>query len=247
MIVTLHESASAPIFLGDYHVEMFAKKTLPQSLVDECYNALVAGSMKPSYVEAVRTYFSIKKFIVFGTPTSYGTFEMNHDPRDRSTNIEIAAMCMGGEGVKIAGPWGRYPYTAAHGVMHAAISARVCKLKALDPTEIFDPSVDPNVLQNGPISVLATHGERAIQTYETPGPDSATTETLARRFGYFAYSGDPDCRWDVAALDPRDADKLGSAESARTTCIESAHRLRALTRSFMDAGITDFWGLDAAP
>jgi len=245
VIVTLHESASPPMFLGDYHVEFYAKFPVSSTLNDRCYAALHGESVSSTLVEEVTPFFAVKKFTALTEPTSYGTYLMNHDPRDRSSNIEIAAMCLGGEGVQMAGPWGKWPYTAAHGIMHAALAARVCSLKSLDPMATFDVSVKPDVLQNGPIYVASTHGERAIQTYDTPGPGGSSSEDQARRFGYFAYSGDPDCRWDIAAFDPRDAAKLGSAESARATCMDSASKLRHAISELMKQPFRGMMGLDA--
>jgi hypothetical protein len=121
--------------------------------------------------------------------------------------------------------------------MHCAINARVAKLKNIDLTATFDVSVDPNVLQNGPIHVLSTHGERALQT------NDLGADTIPAR-GYFAYSGDPDCRWDLAALDPRDAHLLADANNAVLTCHKSADTIRNVSHILSGLPIANYWGLD---
>jgi hypothetical protein len=237
MLVTCHQSASPPIRLHDYHLEFGLKDgvVLAASLIAACKRATNAADIDWL---AMRAAFNIYKNDPLVTATSYGTFEMNHDPRDGSANVEIAALCMGGEGVSVAGPWGRWPYTYIHCAMHAALVARVCQLKDLDTLGTFDAGIAPNIMQNGPISVVSTHGERAWQTY-----DIGQGGKIAER-GYFAYSGDPNCRWDCIARDPSEAAQCATYDGALRSARATAAWIRSMAHSVKAAGITDMWGLD---
>jgi hypothetical protein len=230
-IITAHWSATAPVRLHEYHIEfgvraeVAAKQLAPFDL-----------TMPASRIDfaALQSLFTINKNYDFSTATGYGTWKMNHDPRDHSPNIEIAAMCMGGSNVGIS-QWGTYPFTCAHAWMMAALMARVAALKKIDTGGSFDGTAFGFI--NNPIANLSTHAERALQT---PSPDA----TVRPNLGYFLYSGDPDCRWDLAALDPSKAGVLGSADTARTSAIASASWLRSHAHDIKSAGILDFWGLD---
>lgn len=240
MLITNHWSVSSPGKLGDYHVEFALKMPFAVAYISECYALLKNPStakLKAFNLDMHAEHFNIWKNDALTKVTDYGTFHMNHDPRDRSANIEIAAMCMDGSDVQVEGPWGPHPYTAAHALMHAALNARVAKLKGLDPQASFSTSVEPNVLQNGPIYVLSTHGERALQTKD------GTDATVPSR-GYFAYSGDGNCRWDLAALDVRDAHLLAEANSAVETCRRSAMTMRIVTHLFLELPMNNMFGLD---
>jgi len=109
-------------------------------------------------------------------------------------------------------------------------------LKKIDTGGSFATDVEPSVLQNGPIFNVSTHAERALQT-KNPGVPHP-------ELGYFIYSGDPDCRWDISVLDPSDVAKLTSATAAATAAKASAAWIRAHAHALVAAGITDFWGLD---
>lgn len=236
MLITAHWSATGPYRINDYHVEYGAKNGISAAL-----NQTAENATDPSQVDwkALKAAFNVWKNTQFGTPTDYGTWHLNHDPRDGSANIEVGALCMGGEGVSITGPWGAYPYTYAHGWMHAAIIARICFLKKIDPNSSFPVSVEPGVLQNGPIYSVSTHAERALQTQ-----DSAAV--LRPTFGYFAYSGDGDCRWDIACRDVKDAPKLAKPADAKTEALANAAWLRHQTAAILKTLTpkSSMWGLD---
>jgi hypothetical protein len=232
MLLTAHWSATSNQRIRDYHVEYAAISAVPQTLIDECYNATDASQI--DWASLVK-YFVVWKNFDFETATSYGTYLLNHDPNG-SPNIELGALCMGGEGVGTSS-FGKWPYTAAHFAMHAGIAARVALLKGVNPSEAFDDGA----LQNGPFYRLSTHGERAIQTPD--GPDA----TLRPSFGYFIYSGDPDSRWDIAVKDPRDIAQLRTPDGAFAIARTTAHQLRALTDSIVAGGVSDYWNLDKDP
>lgn len=240
MLITNHWSVSGLNKLKDYHVEFALTGTVSSITQKQCY-ALVskvdAVALKAFNVDTLKKAFTIYKNFPFTQPTTYGTYLINNDPRDNSSNIEIAMLGMDGANVQVQGPWGSHPYTAAHAIMHAAINARVCKLKGINPIDSFPTSIEPSILQNGPIYVLSTHGERALQTNDQ-GDD-----TIPER-GYFAYSGDSNCRWDIAALDELDAHHLADGHQAVLWCKQSAGILRQLTNIFFSAPIADYWGLN---
>ena len=234
MLITNHWSVTpAGTRLGEYHVEFGLKPGTNVAI----FNKEVLTGDGGQVTSAVRGAFNIWKNVDLTTPTSYGTWNVNHDPRDQSANVEIASLCMGGEGVSVAGPWGSEPFTFAHFLMHCHLTARVCKLKGLDPLGSFASSEFPDLLQNGPIHTASTHGERAIQTIDN-------IKTLRPSFGYFAYSGDPDCRWDLAAPDYTMANLLATPQGAYSTCLTTAGQLRSIAAKILTAGITDMWGLD---
>jgi hypothetical protein len=232
MILTHHWSASGPSRIREYHVEYALKSSLSSAL----HQHLVAAKSQAdvNWIE-LRAMFDVWKNVDLATPTDYGTWHMNHDPRDGSANVEIGALCMGGERVTVAGPWGSYPFTIAHAWMGIGIGARVAAMKNLDANASFEA---PG-FQNGPLHVISTHAERAIQT-----PDSAAT--LRPSYGYFAYSGDGDCRWDLSARDAGEASVLATPAGAYASALKTAAWIRAMTHEAKSAGIHDFWGLDGS-
>lgn len=253
MLITDHWSATTNVNVPEYHIGTWAHQPRPpQSLVEECYTYAKASHHHPlpnALLNALTVAFALRKNVALGTATEYGTYRLNHDPRDGSADIEIAACCMGGERVYTTGPWGNYPFTAAHAVYLAQVNARVCKLKGLDPLAHFDAAVAPGVLQNGPVFVVSTHAERAIQTQDfAPHGDGAASLSQSQRYGYFLGSGDSNLRWDIAVVDQRDARLLaplsGSYDAARRTALETAATMRLMTKAALDGGIHDLWGLD---
>lgn len=230
MILTHHWSATSPTRIHEYHVE-YALATQPTAAFRE--SLLRATSALQVDWLALRRLFLVWKNVDFSTPTDYGTYRMNHDPRDGSANVEIGALCMGGEGVSVAGAWGVYPFTIAHAWMAIGIGARIAALKDLDPNGSFTA---PG-FQNGPLHVISTHAERAIQTRDADA-------VLRPNFGYFAYSGDGDCRWDLAARDYTEAGKLATPQGAYTNALKTAAWIRAMTHEAKAMGIHDLWGLD---
>src|SRR5882724_12006378 len=194
-LITAHWAATQPLPCVDYHDEFALHGGIQKEIMDECLDVIHGKStLTPKLVNFVKPSFLNWKQFPFTLATNYGTYHLNHDPRDGSPNVEIGALCMGGEGVNVPGPWGKWPYTAAHAVMQAAIIARICHLKDINPRESFDQKIAPAQLQNGPIFTVSTHAERAIQTPDQP------YATARPSFGYFIYSGDGDSRWDLAAL-----------------------------------------------
>ena len=227
MLITGHWSATGPTRLNDYHIES-AKKTgaaVPHLTRDS--NPCAADWI------ALRAAFDIWKNDALSQPTDYGTWHLNHDPRDQSSNIEIGMLCMANATTQ---NWGNYPLTFAHAWVMAGIIARVAQLKNIDINGSFGASVEPSVLMNGPIFNVSTHAERALQT-QNPGVQNPN-------LGYFIYSGDPDCRWDLAVLDPSEVRRLSSASSAKEAAIGSAAWLRDKAHEIKSTGITDFWGLN---
>ena len=240
MLITNHWSASPPVRLNAYHIEFAATEDLDATLLHDLRAFKDNGGNAFANVpwSTLLLEFTIWKNDSFTTQTDYGTWDENTDPRDGSPNIEIAAMCMVGATTT---NWGSYPYTIAHAWMHAGIIARICALKDLDANGSFDTSVEPSVLQNGPIYVVSTHGERALQTrdYGVAG-GAAQSQELSDEFGYFVGSGDPDSRWDIALLDPQYISFSISPANAKA----SAAWLREQAHLIKSAGITDYWGLD---
>jgi len=230
-VVTAHWSATSPARLKDYHVEFALTGTL-----DPAYNLSLGQITDPTKIDWVKlkSLFTIWKNFQFGVSLDYGTYDWNHAMSgDQSPNIEIGALCMGGEGVNVIGPWGKYPYTFTHAWIHAAIIARVCKVKNLNPLQSFN---DPGK-QNPPQYVVSTHAERACQT-----PDQGA-DTYPER-GYGPYSGDPDMRWDIAARDVSDAGKLNNWQNAHTELTASANWLRQQSQAIINMGIIDLWAMD---
>lgn len=225
MLVTGHWSGTGPTRLRDYHLEYLLTGTAPDVTLDT--------PPSPAQWAQLVNAFVVFKNDQLGIPTDYGTWHLNHDPRDQSANIEIGAMCMANATTQ---NWGKYPFTAAHAWMMAGIVARVCALKGIDTLGRFADSVEPSVLQNGPIFNVSTHAERALQT-QNPGVDHPD-------LGYFIYSGDPDCRWDLSVLQPSDTDKLVASFPAMTAAIASARWIRERAHAIKAAGITDYWGID---
>lgn len=223
--------------LNDYHVE-FTDKNLSAE-----YNKSLLGQIENPDAKKVDWKKHIAMFSVFKNDpltavTGYGTWHLNSDPRNGQANIEIASLTMGGSNVQVQGPWGDNPHTISHSLMHAYLVAIVCKLKNINPLDSFSASVEPSVLQNGPIFVVSTHGERAIQTNDD-GQDSIPS------LGYFAYSGDSNCRWDLAALDPTKASDLSTKDGAVKSCKASAAWIRKVASELLKNNlVVDLCGLD---
>jgi len=247
MIITDHWSVTSPKRMRDYHIEFALTGFLDKAFADQLY-----GTTSATLVdwEKLKSLFTVYKNFDLGTPTGYGTWHFNTDPRDHSSNIEIAALCMGtdpatGVAASVTGPWGTWPYLKAHAWMHAGCNARAAILKKIDVAGQIPISSDPGILQNPPVWNLSTHGERAYQTQDE-GQDSIPSA------GYFAYSGDSQCRWDCAALDERDANMLSGLIPAEHVMQASAGWLRLQTHVIkmmdIDGSISkDMWGLDKSP
>lgn len=232
MILTLHWSASGPSRLRDYHVEYALKGTISSALHQHLISAKSVAEV--DWI-TLRALFEVWKNIDLATSTDYGTWHMNHDPRDGSANVEIGALCMGGENVTLPGPWGAYPFSIAHAWMGVGIAARIAALKDLEANASFHA----DGFQNQPLYVISTHAERAIQT---PDSDAVTRPS----FGYFAYSGDGDCRWDLAARDVSEAGVLVTPDAAHASALKTAAWIREMAHQAKAAGIHDFWGLDGS-
>jgi hypothetical protein len=224
--------------LKDYHVEFATNQPVDKEYENSLLSQIDKIDVTKINWEQHLKLFSIFKNVAFDTATSYGTYRLNHDPRDNSPDIEIASLSMGGEGVSVAGQWGKQPHTIIHSLTHAYLVAVVCKLKNIKPLESFDVSFEPSVLQNGPIWVISTHAERALQTKDL-GAD-----TVPER-GYGLYSGDPDSRFDLAALDNRDSHLLSNADSAIKTAYKSAAWIRTVASELLKHDLVkDYCGLD---
>jgi hypothetical protein len=240
MLVTAHWSATSPVRLRKYHIEFAITGSAFSS--DVLHNLRALGAQANGYQSVpwsdLLASFTIWKNEDLTAPDNYGTWDMNTDPRDGSSNIEVSAMCM--LNAK-SNAFGQYPYTMAHAWIHAGILARVCALKGLDATESFDASVEPGTLQNGPIFTVSTHGERAIQTVDYGVPNgNASSQAASDQFGYFLGSGDPDSRWDIALLDPEyipNGVTIAGAKAAAAWLRQQTHAIKA-------AGIADYWGID---
>jgi hypothetical protein len=237
MLLTCHWSGSDPGRLRAYHGEFGDNGGLNAAIIAMCKEAT-----KPSEIDwlKLRAAFNVWKNDDLTVPTEYGTYHINHDPRDGSSNIEVAAMCMGGDDVNVPGPWGQWPYTFAHAWMHAGVVARICQIKGLDTGGSFDASVDPGTLQNGPIYVVSTHGERA---WQTTGQGVQTTYPSR---GYAAYSTDTDPRFDCMARDVSLAGGCVDFDSALASTRSTAAWIRETAHAIKLAGITDLWNLDKA-
>ena len=232
-LVTAHWSATSPVRIKDYHVEFALTTPLPNGLNDALGEETDPGKID---WKTLYSHFTIWKNTNFDIALTYGTYHLNHDPRDQSPNIEVGALCMGGEGVGVTGPWGQWPYTYAHSWIHAGIIGRICNLKKIDGRGMF---TDPD-MQNNPLFNVSTHAERAIQTPDGPAANLRPT------FGYFIYSGDPDSRWDIAVRDVKDAPKLQDPENARIEAVANATWLRSKSTLLITRGLFggDMWGLD---
>ena len=236
-IVTAHWSATGPehvVFEASgqpaYHVQLALAGNQEASWLKQFQVDDVA------HVDfgALRRTFNLWKCLPLGVATAYGTWHWNHNPEDGvSPNIEVGALCMGGERVGLTS-WGAYPFTKAHAWMMAAVIARICILKKIDAGRQL---VGVHGMQNPPFYAVSTHGERAFQT-----PDSDAT--LRPGYGDFAYGGDPECRWDLAALDPSECSALATPQGAVASMCASAKWLRDQVHAIKLAGVTDFWGLD---
>ncbi len=228
-LATAHWSASPPQRLRAYHEEFALTGSLD---AQHLHNLRVLKGDPLGYSKVpwdeLRAQFTLWKNDSFTTPTDYGTWDVNRDPRDgTSPNVEVAAMCMGDATTTNFGTW---PYTIAHAWIHAGIIARICALKGFDSNGSFDASVAPQ-LQNGPIFVVSTHGERAIQTvnWNVSGA-GASSEAASKEFGYFLGSGDGQSRWDITFLDPEyipNGVSVASAKSSAAWVREQAHLIKA--------------------
>jgi hypothetical protein len=234
MIITCHWSVTPKKRQRDYHIEFALTGTLAREYI------ISLGKVKnPKEIdwEKLTDAFTIYKNHNLTDVTSYGTWRMNSDPRDGTANIEVAALTMDGSDVTTTGSWGDNPYTFAHAWMHAGIAARIAQIKNLDSSGSFETSVEPSVLMNGPIYIISTHGERALQTQDE-GQDS-----IPQR-GYGIFSGDSSCRWDIAVLDPSENSKLASPNTAIPAVHASAAWIREMAHLIKAQGIKDLWKLD---
>lgn len=229
-LITGHWSGSDPNPEGAYHLEFWQRHTpIPQALIDAARNAKNA---QEAPWNAIFEEFLVKKSVNFDTAMSYGTFMWNHDFRDGSPNIEIAAMCMGGPHVGTQN-WGEWPYTPAHAWMQAYLMAVVAHLKNIHPLESFAP-IDGYM--NGPLYSLSTHGERA---YQTANPPIDTTNR-----GYGLWGQDPDCRWDLLVVDANDTAKLKAYATSHQAATDQANWFRKTAADIQ--GLRDFqdhWNL----
>lgn len=235
MLITCHWSATGPQPITDYHIEYALVRPIPSDIAS---NLAQGSELSVGDVERLVAAFDIWKFMGFDQIPAYATYHLNHDPRDGQTaNVSVAALCMGGQGVQTSGPWGRWPFNMAHAYVMAAIAARICQIKGVDALDSFsDAAATYSRQMNGPIQVIATHGERA---YQTPNPGVAHAER-----GYFLYSGDPDCRWDIASLRVEDAGDLSAFDSALARARASGAWIRNHAHALKQAGIKNFYGLD---
>jgi len=239
MIITCHWSVTPPTRQRDYHVEF----ALTGNGLSQEFISSLGTITDPNKVDwdTLFNNFTVYKNNNLTDVTTYGTWHLNSDPRDGSANIEVASLTMAGDNVTTTGSWGDNPHTFAHSWMHSAIVARIAHLKDLDCNASFDVSVEPSVLQNGPIYVVSTHGERALQTNDD-GEDSVP------QLGYFIWSGDSSCRWDIACLDPSQNQALANAESAVKSCHDSAAWIRQMAHLIKASGnFSNMLGLDKDP
>jgi hypothetical protein len=222
----------------DYHVEFALTGNLQAAQLEDLDLDMYKHNRDIDW-ELLKAQFTIYKNNDLSEVTSYGTWHLNSDPRDGSSNIEVAALTMDGA-VSTIGSWGPHPYTFAHAWMHAAIIARICAIKGIDALGSFDPSVESSVLQNGPIFVVSTHAERALQTNDD-GQDTVVSR------GYGMFSGDSQERWDIAALDPSRRSNLVNPAMALASVQISAAWIRTQAHYIKSAGVSDLWGLDKDP
>ena len=230
-LITAHWSATSPVRLRTYHVEFAYTGALSPAVVTACLAAQAPADVD---WDSLARAFAIWKNMDFSAATDYGTWHINHDPRDNSPNIEVAAMCM--QGASVSGPWGPYPYEKVHAWMHAAIIARIGMLKDI-PLDAFFDNPNPDVYQNAPLYVVSTHAERAYQSVD---PDAKAIPS----YGDFVYGGDGDCRFDCAALDPSAAHVLASPDSALSSMRSSAQWLRQRAHLIALGKPKDMWGLN---
>lgn len=240
-VQTHHWSGSGPTRIRAYHVEIAREQPLPS---DYLYDLRVLwrrtdGARSVDFAK-LKSYFAIYKNDDLSTPTDYGTWDFNEDPRDGSPNIEIASLCM----PKGATAFDQEePFTIAHAWAHAYIAAVIAKLKNMDVMGSFDAAPYPQ-FQNGPIPIIGTHGTRAIQqvNFGVQGA-GASSEALSKQYGYFFGSGDPQSRADLFCLDGSwyDANVGVTIKQALESATElrwNAHVIKA------ENLVTDMWGLD---
>lgn len=234
MIITNHWSGSSNDRIKEYHVTYGTKlDSIPASLLEK-FNVASPGQVD---WDLLFNLFNVWKNTDLHTPTPFGTYRMNHDPRDGSADIEVGALCMGGEYVTPTGSWGSYPFTRAHAWMAAGICARIAQICTIDCMESF--TSDSEYYINGPFYAISTHAERAHQTVS---PDAKEADR-----GYDLYSGDPDCRWDLAVLCAEDNHRLGLESTYYGVASESANWIRTQAHAIKSAGIKNLWGLDKNP
>lgn len=224
MIATYHWSATVPIRIKKYHIECALK--IPNLDPDFLHNLRALALVPSGYThvpwQKLYSYFDIWKNFDFDKALDYGCWHLNKDPRDQSPNVEIAALCMDGQGLD-----GIHPFTIAHAWALAGLGARLAAIKGLDPRESFKA---PPELQNGPLWVFDTHGGRALQTpnWGVEGA-GATSEALSKEFGYFPGSGDPDSRSDLWCLDP--TYKANGLKEIPSAALNSANWMRIQTHA----------------
>jgi hypothetical protein len=181
MVITNHWSGSPAERLRAYHIEIVRKLALDPAYVTELKSMWESpiGSRHMDFAKLL-SHFTIYKNDNLTQPTDYGTWDFNEDPRDNSANVEVASMCMPGGATAFSGA---EPFTIGHAWCHAYINAIIAKLKNLDLAGSFPASVS-SALQNGPIFVSSTHGQRALQTvnYGVEGA-GATSQALSYEYG----------------------------------------------------------------
>jgi hypothetical protein len=230
MLITAHWSVTQPPNpIGDYHAQYAQIEPVDLNLNRNTNVSDVDW-------EKLKAGFSVYKVMMFDVIPTYATYLINHDPRDQSADIAIASLSMYGATIT---DFGKYPFTYNHAFMMAGCMARVAYLKNIDTEASFDVSVEPDILQNGPIYNLSTHAERALQTTDQ-GQDSIP------ELGYFLYSGDGDCRWDIAVLDPSEIPNLQTQAKAVQSAKNSAAWLRMKAHKIKLSlnSNSDMWGLD---
>jgi len=239
MIATHHWSGSRAVRGRNYHIE-----NARTGIIDDAYRHLLRAAWitddgaKSVDFHKLKSLFIVYKNDSLTETTEFGTWDLNSDPRNGTPNIEIASLCMPGGATDFEGV---EPFTIAHAWVHAYETAAICLLKGQDPQEFFNANVAPQ-LQNGPIFVFSTHGERAIQTknYNVPGA-GASSEAVSEEYGYFFGSGDSDSRADLFCLD-------GAWYNGKVTedqCRSSAAAIRHHALMIIQHGLVkDFWGLD---
>ena len=245
MLLTGHWSVTDPHggFIGDYHAQYRQVTAIPR---DDVLALGQITNIADMDFEKLLARFEVKKVIDFDVASQYATWHINHDPRDNSPDVAVASISMGADaanhvpGASTNGNFGSFPFDFSHAWMMAAVMARIAYLKEIDLSSSFATDVEPSVLQNGPIFACSTHGERALQTVDS--------QDSVPQLGYFLYSGDGDCRWDLAVLDPSQCGSLSTTQSAIDRCKQSATWLRTMAHAHkvMLNDKSDFLGLDKA-
>lgn len=235
MLVTGHWAVVNPNNgpIGDYNVQ-YGKKD--GAFTREAILAM-GKVTDPSKIDwdALKNGFNVYKVMPLDQAPTYATWHINHDPRDNSADCAIGALCMTGA---TTSNFGDYPFDYSYAWMMAGIMARIAYLKGIDTNGSFPDSVEPSVLQNGPIFNLSIHAERALQTVDSG--DSVP------KLGYFIYSGDSDCRWDLCVLDESESGDLATVDGAVAACYRSARWLRGMAHIIKGTlnEKSDMWGLE---